>query len=151
MKHSALLIVLACLVAACAPKGNTIPDEPDYHDTSQWYIADRGAEVDVFYIVSTECGDYTLDGKTMHYADTYNDSIRKLLYGEMVGVDKLLAGELNYYSPYYRQVTMETYTSDSLVDARMPLALSDVERAFRRYINIYNNGRPFILSNCSPI
>ena len=149
MKRTALFFALACLVAACAPKGGTIPDEPDYHDTSQWYIADRGAEVDVFYIVSTECGDYTLDGKTMHYADTYNDSIRKLLYGEMVGVDKLLAGELNYYSPYYRQVTMETYTSDSLVDARMPLALSDVERAFRRYINIYNNGRPFILMGFS--
>ena len=149
MKHSALLIVLACLVAACAPKGNTIPDEPDYHDTTQWYIADRGAEVDVFYIVSTECGDYTLDGKTMHYADTYNDSIRKLLYGEMVGVDKLLVDGLNYFSPYYRQVTMETYTDDSLVDARMPMALSDVERAFRRYINIYNNGRPFILMGFS--
>ena len=149
MKQTTLFLLLAGLVAACAPKGDIIPDEPDYHDTSQWYIADRGAEVDVFYIVSTECGDYTLDGKTMHYADTYNDSIRKLLYGEMVGVDKLLAGELNYYSPYYRQVTMETYTSDSLVDARMPLALSDVERAFRRYINIYNNGRPFILMGFS--
>ncbi len=149
MKHSALLIVLACLVAACAPKGNTIPDEPDYHDTTQWYIADRGAEVDVFYIVSTECGDYTLDGKTMHYADTYNDSIRKLLYGEMVGVDKLLVDGLNYFSPYYRQVTMETYTDDSLVDARMPMAYGDVREAFAYYLEHYNQGRPFILMGFS--
>ena len=149
MKHSALLIVLACLVAACAPKGDIIPDEPDYHDTTQWYIADRGAAVDVFYIVSTECDDYTLDGKPMHYADTRNDSIRALLYGEMVGVDQLLVDSLNYYSPYYRQVTMETYTADSLVDARMPLAYGDIRTAFDYYLEHYNNGRPFILAGFS--
>ena len=144
-----LSLVLAAALAACSPKGETIPEAPDYGDSSQWYIADRGAAVDVFYIVSTECGDYTLGGKPMHYADTRNDSIRALLYGEMVGVDQLLAGELNYYSPYYRQVTMETYTSDSLVDARMPLAYGDVRKAFDYYLEHYNNGRPFILAGFS--
>ncbi len=149
MKHTALFLVIACLVAACAPKGNIIPDEPDYADTSQWYIADRGAEVDVFYIVSTECGDYTLGGKAMHYADTRNDSIRALLYGEMVGVDQLLAGDLNYYSPYYRQVTLQTYTDDSLVAARMPLAYGDVRKAFAYYLEHHNHGRRFILAGFS--
>lgn len=144
-----LSLVLAAALAACSPKGETIPEAPDYGDSSQWYIADRGAAVDVFYIVSTECGDYTLGGKQMHYADTRNDSIRALLYGEMVGVDRLLAGELNYYSPYYRQVTMETYTSDSLVEARMPLAYGDVRKAFDYYLEHYNNGRPFILAGFS--
>ena len=144
-----LSLVLAAALAACSPKGETIPEAPDYGDSSQWYIADRGAAVDVFYIVSTECGDYTLGGKPMHYADTRNDSIRALLYGEMVGVDRLLAGELNYYSPYYRQVTMETYTSDSLVEARMPLAYGDVRKAFDYYLEHYNNGRPFILAGFS--
>ena len=107
MKMAAVLGLAFCFVA-CAPKGDVVPAEPDYSDTTQWYVADRDAAVDVFYIVSTECDDYTLGGKPMHYADTRNDSIRALLYGEMVGVDQLLAGELNYYSPYYRQVTMET-------------------------------------------
>ena len=144
-----LSLVLAAALAACSPKGETIPEEPDYADTTQWYIADRGAAVDVFYIVSTECDDYTLGGKPMHYADTRNDSLRALLYGEMVGVDCLLAGELNYYSPYYRQVTMETYTSDSLVEARMPLAYGDVRKAFAYYLEHYNNGRPFILAGFS--
>ena len=144
-----LSLALAAALAACSPKGETIPEEPDYADTTQWYIADRDAAVDVFYIVSTECDDYTLGGKPMHYADTRNDSIRTLLYGEMVGVDRLLAGELNYYSPYYRQVTMETYTSDSLVDARMPLAYGDVRKAFDYYLEHYNNGRPFILAGFS--
>lgn len=132
-------------MAACTPKGNVVPAEPDYGDTSQWYIADRGAEADVFYIVSTECGDYTVGGKTMHYADTYNDSIRKLLHGEMEGVDRLLVDGLNYFSPYYRQVTMQTYTLDSLVESRMPLAYGDVRKAFAYYLEHCNQGRPFIL------
>ena len=150
MKQSAILFCLTVvLFVGCTSKGDIVPDEPDYSDTTQWYIADRGAAVDVFYIVSTECDDYTLDGKTMHYSDTRNDKIRALLHGEMEGVDRLLAGELNYYSPYYRQVTMETYTSDSLVDARMPLAYGDVRRAFDYYLEHYNNGRPFILAGFS--
>ena len=148
MKMTAVLCLAFCFVA-CTPKSEVVPAEPDYSDTSQWYIADRGAAVDVFYIVSTECDDYTLDGKPMHYADTRNDNIRALLRGEMVGVDELLAGELNYYSPYYRQVTMETYTSDSLVDARMPLAYGDVRKAFAYYLEHYNQGRPFILAGFS--
>lgn len=144
-----LSLALAAALAACSPKGETIPEEPDYADTTQWYVADRDAAVDVFYIVSTECDDYCIDGRTYHYADTRNDSIRALLYGEMVGVDQLLAGELNYYSPYYRQVTMETYTGDSLVDARMPVAYGDVRKAFDYYLEHYNNGRPFILAGFS--
>ena len=146
-----LLITTVLIISAvsCKHRSDVIPIAPDYGDTTQWYIADRGAAVDVFYIVSTECDDYTLDGKPMHYADTRNDSIRLLLYGEMVGVDRLLVGELNYYSPYYRQVTMKTYASDSLVDARMPLAYGDVRKAFAYYLEHYNNGRPFIIAGFS--
>ena len=44
---------------------------------------------------------------------------------------------------------METYTSDSLVDARMPLAYGDVRKAFAYYLEHYNNGRPFILAGFS--
>ncbi|MBR6291162.1 MAG: DUF3089 domain-containing protein [Bacteroidales bacterium] len=142
-----LLITTVLIISAvsCKHRSDVNPIAPDYGDTTQWYIADRGAAVDVFYIVSTECSDYG----NYHYADTRNDSIRALLYGEMVGVDQLLAGELNYYSPYYRQVTMETYTADSLIDARMPLAYSDVRKAFDYYLEHYNNGRPFILAGFS--
>lgn len=137
--------VLIFSAVSCRNRGDVIPIAPDYGDTTQWYIVDRGADVDLFYIVSTECDDYG----NCHYADTRNDSIRALLYGEMVGVDKLLAGELNYYSPYYRQVTMETFASDSLVDARMPLAYGDVRKAFAHYLEHYNQGRPFILAGFS--
>lgn len=146
-----LLVATVLIISAvsCKHRNDVIPIAPDYGDTTQWYVVDRDAAVDVFYVVSTECGDYTIGGNTMHYADTRNDSIRALLYGEMVGVDQLLAGELNYYSPYYRQVTMETYTDDSLVDARMPMAYGDVRKAFNYYLEHYNQGRPFILAGFS--
>ncbi len=144
-----LIICFAVLFAACATNSEPIPDKPDYFDSSQWYIVDRGADVDIFYIVSTECGDYNRDGKVCHYADTRDDSLRQLLIGEMVGVDKLLAGNLNFYSPFYRQCTMETFTSDSLMEVRLPLAMEDVWLAFVRYMELYNQGRPFILAGFS--
>jgi hypothetical protein len=149
MKKTTIIFIFAALFAGCTPKGDIHPEEPDYSDTAQWYIADRGAAVDVFYIVSTECGDYEMNGKPMHYADTHNDSLRALLYGEMEGVDRLLAGELNYYSPYYRQCTMQTFTSDSMFEARIPLAYSDVRKAFAYYLEHLNQGRPFILAGFS--
>lgn len=144
-----VLITMVALTMGCSPKGDIIPTEPDYADTTQWYIVNRNAAVDLFYIVSTDCSDYQLEGKTIHYADTHNDSLRALLCGEMVGIDHLLAGQLNYYSPYYRQVTLETYTSDSLVEARMPIAYGDVRKAFSYYLEHYNQGRPFVLAGFS--
>lgn len=127
-----------------------IPAEPDYQDATQWYITDRQAEADVFYIISTETGDYALpDGRICHYADTYNDSLRAPLYGEMLGVDTLLSGQLNYYSPYYRQCSLQSFETDSLGAARLPLAIDDVRRAFQHYLNHQNGGRPFVLAGFS--
>ena len=123
-----------------------IPKEPDYHDLTQWYITDRKADADVFYIISTETGDYVLpNGETCHYADTYNDSLRAPLYSEMHGVDTLLSGRLNFFSPYYRQCSLQSFVNASLEAERMPLPLGDVRRAFQYYLEHLNNKRPFIL------
>lgn len=128
----------------------SLPTEPDYQDPTQWYISDRKAEVDIFYIISTETADYKLpNGETCHYADTYNDSLRAPLYGEMLGVDTLVSGNLNYYSPYYRQCSLQSFENDSLKAARMPLAISDVRKSFQYYLSHQNAGRPFILAGFS--
>ena len=149
---SIVLIVLG-MCGSCQTKNTAndpIPTEPDYQDSTQWYITDRQAEADLFYIISTETGDYLLSsGDTCHYADTYNDSLRAPLYGEMLGVDTLLSGQLNYYSPYYRQCSLQSFESDSLAAARFPLALDDVRRAFKHYLQHQNSGRPFILAGFS--
>jgi len=138
---------------ACQPqrKGGTVtPAEPDYQDPSQWYATDRGAAADVFYILSTETGDYKLPGgETCHYADTYSDSLRAPLYAEMHGVDTLVSGSLNFYAPYYRQCSLESFESDSLKEVRMLLPFGDVRRAFSHYLQHLNGRRPFILAGYS--
>lgn len=127
-----------------------VPRQPDYADASQWYSVNRGGEADIFYVTSTETGDYQRsDGTMCHYADTYADSLRIPLTGEMKGVDQLLSGHLNFHAPYYRQCSMQTFTDDSLTAARLPLATDDVRRAFGYYLTSVNTDRPFILAGFS--
>lgn len=149
----AVMLVLLAALTSCQPRktvGTMVPKEPDYQDSSQWYVTERQAAADVFYITSTETGDYLLaDGSTCHYADTYCDSLRAPLYAEMHGVDSLLSGRLNFYAPYYRQCSLQTFTSDSLKAARLPLPLGDVRCAFQHYLKHLNGHRPFILAGYS--
>ena len=147
---AACLMLAACGATPARPVSDALPNEPDYSDPTQWYMNDRGGQADLFYIISTETGDYTRsEGALCHYADTYNDSVRGPLRGEMTGVDHLLSGNLNYYSPYYRQCSLQSYASDSLTQARMPLPIGDVRRAFNYYLEHLNQGRPFILAGYS--
>ena len=158
MKKSILaaLALLLCLVSCRdlsrqeRADAELLPAAPDYNDSTQWYVSSRSAEADMFYVISCETGDYpTADGQTCHYADTYADSLRMPIYGEMLGVDTLLSGRLNYYSPYYRQCSLQTFASDSTAALRFPVALDDVRRAFAHYLKHMNNGRPFILAGFS--
>ena len=143
-----LLALTACSTRQMAD--GYIPAEPDYGEASQWYITDRQAEADIFYVISTETGDYpSADGSLCHYADTYADSLRLPMLSEMEGVDTLLSGRLNFYSPYYRQCSLQSFESDSLARQRLPLALDDVRRAFAHYLKHQNQGRPFVLAGFS--
>ena len=145
-----LMMITACGNKTLSVENERVPEVPDYQDSTQWYVTDRQASADVFYIISTETGDYMLpNGETGHYADTYNDSLRAPLYGEMLGVDTLVSGKLNYYSPYYRQCSLQSFENDSLATTRMPLAMEDVRRAFDYYLKHQNNGRPFIIAGFS--
>lgn len=129
---------------------DVLPSAPEYADAAQWFITMRHADVDIFYITSTETGDYTLaDGTVCHYADTRNDSTRQPVQAEMLGVDELISGMFNYYSPYYRQCSLQTFASDSLMQARLPIAVADVKRAFDYYLTHLNGGRPFVLAGFS--
>ena len=143
-----LLALTACSTRQMAD--GYIPAEPNYGEASQWYITDRQGEADIFYVISTETGDYTAaDGSLCHYADTYADSLRLPMLSEMEGVDTLLSGRLNFYAPYYRQCSLQSFESDSLARQRLPLALGDVRRAFAHYLKHQNQGRPFVLAGFS--
>jgi len=152
---TALLVVVAAVMcsrmaATVLPADEVLPTAPDYGDASQWYEKDRGAGADIFYILSTETSDYPWhDGRTVHYADTYADSLRQPMTDEIEGVDRLVSGPLNYYAPYYRQCSLQSFTSDSLVSLRMAVPTDDVRRAFGYYLQHQNGGRPFILAGYS--
>lgn len=144
-----LLALTACSTRQMAD--GYIPAEPNYGEASQWYITDRQGEADIFYVISTETGDYpsTVDGSLCHYADTYADSLRLPMLSEMKGVDTLLSGRLNFYAPYYRQCSLQSFESDSLASKRMQLSIADVRRSFAYYLKQMNQGRPFILCGFS--
>lgn len=126
-----------------------LPPEPDYADSTQWYMVDRGGEADLFYIISTETGDHMIGGDTCHFADTYDEVLRKKMLKEMTAVDSFYSGKLNYFSPYYRQVSMHSWITPEDAFTRLPLAMEDVKQSWAYYLKHLNQGRPFILAGYS--
>ena len=144
-----VLLLLLSWSAGSDGSGGPIPPVPDYADSSHWYIRDKGGVADLFYIVSTETGDYVMEGETCHYANTYRPDLCQGILKEMRAVDSLFGGRCNYYSPYYRQATMQSWGSESIAMARLPIALDDVLHSWDYYIGHYNQGRPFVLAGFS--
>lgn len=126
-----------------------VPDAPDYADSTQWHIVDRGCEADLFYVISTETGDHMVGEDTCHFADTRDPYLRERMYHEMHAVDSFYSGRLNYFSPYYRQLSMQSWATEEMAMSRIPMAMSDCVRSWDYYIRHLNHGRPFILAGFS--
>ena len=152
-KYMAFASILVVLVSWMTDDGlhqnGPLPKAPSYDDPTQWFIRDRGACADIFYVISTETGDHMIGSDTCHYADTYDDYLRGRMEHEMIAVDSFYSGPLNYFSPYYRQVSMESWETEETAMSRIPLALHDVSRSWDYYISHLNQGRPFILAGFS--
>ena len=142
-----LLAALAAVVS-CAPR-ERIPDAPDYASPEAWYITDRDADIDIFYISSTETFDTRVGRTLYHYAQAADSAACPGIRAEMEGVDRILGGDLNFYSPFYRQMAMETYLDTDLITSRFPLAMEDVRTAFKYYVDELSGGRPFVLAGFS--
>lgn len=127
-----------------------LPPVPDYADSTQWFFVDRGGEADLFYVISTETGDHMQDGDTCHLADTYDETLRKKMLKEMVAVDSFYSGKrLNYFSPYYRQVSIQSWMTPELAFIRLDVSIEDIKSSWQYYIQHLNHGRPFILAGYS--
>ena len=148
MKYSLLGVAVLAVVVSCGPR-ERIPEAPDYTSPEAWYVTGRGADVDLFYISSTETFDTSEGRKLYHYAQAADSASCPGMRAEMEGVDRILGGDLNFYSPFYRQVTMETYADTALISSRFPLAMEDVRAAFRYYVDELSGGRPFVLAGFS--
>ena len=140
----------AALLAACGRGREAVPAAPDYDDPAAWYTVRRGGAADLFYISSTETFDHPgPDGRLLHHAEAADSAACPGMRMEMEGVDRLLSGTLDFYSPFYRQITMETYLDMDDVKRRFPIAMKDARKAFRHYLTHMNGGRPFVLAGFS--
>jgi len=126
---------------------------------SMWTVRNSGADADVFYIVSTDVvSSRGNDGKECFNAVLSKEE-RSNLYAEMDFVSRRLfdtdttSGRkpvFNFFSPYYHQVTMNGFFSDSLSFAESyERARLEIFEAFDYYVNHHNQGRPFILAGFS--
>lgn len=147
------LSILLLLIGCDNNKGSE-SSELNYSSTDLWYELPSVNEydVDVFYILPTCVWDWSdTDGVVYHYADIYNDEQRAAMMPSYeLARDIFADGCCNFYAPYYRQITLESWMEgDSLVDARFPNAMADINNAWNYYIEYLNDGRAFILAGYS--
>ena len=160
MKRLLYLITLIILFGAVScGKDETpaayVPVAPNYSDEAMWINAlnDKGDGVDVFYVVSTWEFDWqTESGIISHYADVFNEDHREDMATEIHKIAAYMADGNNFYSPYYRHITLDTWATldEDVIDERFHnVAFIDVKNAFDYFIEHFNNGRPFILAGFS--
>lgn len=160
----AALSILGCMtVASCHDSIASseehrvyVPVAPDYQENGMWvnYLNDSiSSGADVFYIPSTwEYDWYTADGSVSHYADPSKSTHRDNMKIEMDGVAEYMADGNNFYSPFYRHITLDTWATlneDTINRRYRDVSFIDVKAAFGRFITDFNKGRPFILAGFS--
>lgn len=142
----AILLITMLIFVGC---NNSNP----YSDPQLWYNLTNEAgtcDYDVFYILPTCVWDRVNSiGDTLHYADPLLASDREAMRPSFELAQEIFGEEANFYSPYYRQITLESWRLDSLVEALFPLSMADITHAFDYYMKNMNNSRPFVLAGFS--
>ncbi len=157
-----LYIAVVCVLWACGSNDSGtsaqqyIPVEPDYKNAEMWvsHLNDKNGEgADVFYIPSTWEFDWTTsDGTLCRYADVSNEQHRSNMAIEMNKVAEYMADGNNFYSPYYRHISLDTWATldeDYITRQYESVSLIDVKQAFDHFIKNWNKGRPFVLAGFS--
>lgn len=157
MRKTICLILTVLAAAGCGPKGKNaglLPQEPDYSKENMWYrtegmIMDK--DVDVFYVTPTCVWSWQdPTGNTIYYMDTENPGQRAATdISTRLGYE-LFRKSCNFFSPYYRQITMECwFGSEEEIERKYAVAHNDILKAFRYYMDNLNGGRPFFLAGHS--
>lgn len=163
MKKGSVFLMFSCLVlagaafaAGCSSReAEHIPEAPDYSDAGMWFVredAGAGEGADVFYLVSTWEEDWTADdGLVCHYADVYNVQHRADMDKEISRIAGYMGEGNNFYSPYYRHITIEGWATldEELISRRFATAFDDVQRAFDTFLERRDPERPFVLAGFS--
>lgn len=151
LRLSALILLCFVMLAGSGCGGREAV--LDYKDTTLWYLATNKPgekSFDVFYLLPTCVWDrVAADGDTLYYADPFLESDREAMRPSFELAKSIFGDNANFYSPYYRHVALQSWRSDSLVEARFPRSFDDVKRAFSFYMKNINEGRPFVLAGFS--
>ncbi|MBD5370373.1 MAG: DUF3089 domain-containing protein [Bacteroides sp.] len=165
MKSWLCLAVVSILVSSSCGSGNEltykekrvyVPVAPDYRDPTMWVTQindSSGVNADVFYIPSTWEYDWiTADGAVSHHADPSREDHRADMKIEIDGVAEYMAEGNNFYSPFYRHITLDSWATlneDTINRRYHDVAFIDVRNAFSYFLDTLNKGRPFILAGFS--
>lgn len=124
-----------------------------YSDPQLWYNGRNSSgdkAYDIFYLLPSCVWDRTdANGDTLHYADPLLSSDREAMLPSFELAEQIFGKDANFYSPYYSQITLESWKTDSLVSSRFPRSMEDIQSAFEYYFKNINNGRPFVLAGFS--
>lgn len=150
-------LLLCILVSGCnrTESEEYIPQAPDYSDPTFWYTEKNdktGKNADVFYIVSTWETDWKTDsGETVHYADVYNKKHRDDMTKEISGVAAYMGKDNNFYSPFYRHITIQVWATrdEDIINKRFAIAFEDIRNAFETFLKNRPKNRPFVLAGFS--
>lgn len=157
MRKTICLILTVLAAAGCCPKeknAGLLPQEPDYSKENMWYRTEgmsTDKEVDVFYVTPTCVWSWQdSTGNTIYYMDTENPGQRAATdVSTRLGYE-LFRKSCNFFSPYYRQITMECwFGSEEEIERKYAVAHNDILKAFRYYMDNLNDGRPFFLAGHS--
>ena len=131
-----LLLVISCGKIS----SDSTNDEVDYSDSKCWFEANQegmNKKVDIFYVVPTCIWDYTDSlGQIQHNMDIFNTKQRQMVDPSIRLAKNVLSDSCNFFSPYYRQISMDSWLSldTALIEKRFQLAYKDVVAAFRYYL-----------------
>lgn len=157
-KTISIIIAILAAAAGSIQYFQNVPSADDegnmYAEPLLWY--DNGRVVnqqlaDVFYILPTCIHDWKdSSGKICHYASLTDVQQRGKMEYSYKLANEIFADSANFFAPYYRHITMETWMEgpDTLAK-RFPFAMNDIRNAFHYYLKKKNNGRPFILAGFS--
>ena len=150
-----LLLAFYGVTTAAADEVQAVPQAPCYANTTMWYCVEndlQGTGADVFYIPSTWEFDWTTaDGRVSHYADVWNPAHRKHMNIEQRKVAGYMAQGNNFYSPFYRHITLETWATlnEDTISRRVQLAMTDVKQAFDHFLSRRDPTRPLVIAGFS--
>ena len=155
-----LLILSSCKSIVIPVFSSQIPPEsPDYSQTTSWAILPNtypenlkhwktttvNLQADVFYIYPT----LNFEKKDLRWNIPISDSIqiKKIINKAVYYQASAFLNAGNLYVPHYRQAHLRSYSQFKKGGKEaLKLAYIDVKKAFKIYLENYNNNRPIIIA-----